>query len=362
MAYFTTMNLPAPTHERFLDKLIQYRKDPRAAEDDLNTALERFFKVPKAITWTNCFTAIALTLMHASRQRKGRVAVSGLAYRRTADIVMWAGLQPIFVDNSPTDLSMDLDALRDTLCHHEVSCILMQHPMVRIANVDAFCALADEFAIPIIFDSVEATGGYFHGERIGKFGFAEAFSLHPSKVINAAEGGVLTFGSRENFASFRNSMEEFGVICRNSGRQLLFGIEPVHAIMGLASLEIYDEVTERHRKQYQQYLTGFRNLQSIAIVPYEEEFTPNYKSILIKVLSDAPGYREKLMNHLETHGIGARRYYSPLHSMTRDCFLPNARALAEKYLILPIGQSVTLADIESICNIIRLFESGESGG
>jgi dTDP-4-amino-4,6-dideoxygalactose transaminase len=361
MTYFTTMNLPAPTHRHFLEKLDKYWGRPQDAIEDFRMALEAFFDIPKAITWTNCFTATALILMHASRGRSKKVAVSGLAYRRTADIVMWAGLEPVFVDNSLETLAMDLGALRETLRLQDIGCILMQHPMVNLADVDSFAALAEEFAVPLVFDSVEATGGYYRGERIGKFGFAEVFSLHPSKVINAAEGGVLTFGSTKSYATFRASMEALGIMCPETGRQLYFGLEPVHAVMGLASLEIYEDVTALHKKQYQYYEEHMRNLKSLELVKYDEKSAPNYKSVLVKFKTGAPEYRARMMEHLETFGIGARRYYSPLHSKTHAYDLPNARILAEHYMILPIGHSVTLPDIESICAKIREFENATLG-
>src|SRR5438093_1407835 len=125
MTYFTTMNLPAPTHGRFVEKLSQYWGKPKEAISDFEAALATFFDVPKATTWTNCFTAIALTLLHASRGRSKKVAISGLAYRRTADIVKWAGLQAVFVDNSPQGLSMDIGALRNVLRQQDIGCVLL---------------------------------------------------------------------------------------------------------------------------------------------------------------------------------------------------------------------------------------------
>ena len=237
MNYFTTMNLPAPSYERFHEKLLHYWGQPQLAVSDFERALKTFFDVPDAITFTNCFTAISLALLHATKGRHKTVAIAGLAYRRTVDIVNWAGLTPVFVDSSPGNLSMDQDALHLLLSRTEVGCILFQHPMVHIAEVDEYLSIARSHGVPIVFDSVEATGGYYHNERIGRFGIAEAFSLHPSKVINAAEGGVLTFGQETDFKAFMQTLAELGVACPETGRQLLFGIEPAHAVMGLASLE-----------------------------------------------------------------------------------------------------------------------------
>jgi dTDP-4-amino-4,6-dideoxyglucose len=357
MAYFTTMNLPAPSHAHFQQQLGPYWGRPEAAVADFEQALRRFFDVPEVSTWTNCFTAIALSLLHATRGRSRRVALAGLAYRRTADIVLWAGLQPVFVDNAAQLLSMDLEALRAVLRAGDIGAILFQHPMVHIADVQAVTDLAGEFGVPVVFDSVEATGGAYRGHRIGRFGLAEAFSLHPSKVINAAEGGVLTFGSSAARAAFDDSMVAMGVLCPTTGRQQLFRLEPVHAVMGLASLEIYDEVLALHQRQFERYAHCLAPSRSLELVHYDERCDPNYKSILVRIRSGRGDDRARLMAHLETLGIGARAYYAPLHGLTQGAELPVARALAEQYMMLPVGHSVTLNDIDWIGEQILAFEA-----
>ena len=357
MAYFTTMNLPAPSHARFQETLGRYSERPEAAVEDFERALRRFFDVPEVSTWTNCFTAIALSLLHATRGRSRRVAVAGLAYRRTADIVLWAGLQPVFVDNAARTLSMDLAALRGLLACDDIGAILFQHPMVHIADVQAVTDLADDFGVPVVFDSVEATGGAYQGQRIGRFGLCEAFSLHPSKVINAAEGGVLTFGSKAARTAFDKSMAALGVVCPNTGRQQLFRLEPIHAVMGIASLDIYDEVRALHKQQFERYAQRLAASRTLELVTYDERCEPNYKSVLVRIRSeDRHCDRARLMAHLEGLGIGARAYYAPLHELTRDTPLPQARALAEGHMILPVGHSVALSDIDWICAEVLAFE------
>lgn len=358
MSYFTTMNLPAPPGARFHELLKDYWGRPQDALMEFEKQLASFFDVPKVSTWTNCFTAMALALLHATRGRSKKVAISGLAYRRTVDIVEWAGLQPVLVDNSPMTLAMDVQALQQTLAQDDIGAILMQHPMVHIADVAAFTEVAQAFGVPIMFDSVEATGGCYQGRKIGRFGLAEAFSLHPSKVINAAEGGVLTFGAASNHALFQESMKQLGVLCPKTGAPHLFGLEPVHAIMGLASLEIYDEVTARHERQYLRYQNGLSGLSGLELVAYDKDARPNYKSILVHVKSGSGHHRQQLLEHLEFLGIGARSYYAPLHRRTAGYSLPQAQRLSEQYFILPIGTSVNFDAIDTICAAIRDFEQG----
>jgi dTDP-4-amino-4,6-dideoxyglucose len=358
MTYYTTMNLPAPSYTDFAEKYNQYKNDPYNAISDFENALKRFFDVEAATTFSNCFTALSIALNYATRDKPKTVATQGMAYRRTTDIILWAGLNPVYVDNSSDSTCMSFKDLIKKLETVRVGCILVQHPMVKMCDVDQFLEIGEAYEIPVVFDSVEATGASYNERRIGGFGLAESFSLHPSKVINAAEGGVLTFGDIDEHRSFNRHLVEIGVLCPHTGRKQLFSIEPVHAIMGMASLEIYDKVCSVFKKQYLRYLSHLKNLKSLDLIEYDFSTNPNFKSILVRLKDNWINGRSKLLAHLESFNIGARAYYSPLHQLTDKELLPNARAMAERYIFLPIGHSVKLTDIDYICEIIAKHEKG----
>lgn len=357
MGYFSTMNLPAPPHGRFLEFLRKYENMPREAVATFEEALRTFFQVEGVATMSNCFTALSIALLFATRGRARTVAIAGLAYRRTVDIVLWAGLRPVCVDTSPETLAMSLDDLRRKADRQAIGCVMVQHPMVNICDVDAYLAFGREYAIPIVFDSVEATGGSYKGKKVGGFGLVEGFSLHPSKVLNGAEGGVLTFGRRGHYDEFLGFIDEIGVRDGRDGRQRLFGLEPLHAIMGLASLTIYEEARSRFREQYLRYRKNLGSSRILELVEYDVESDPNFKSILVRMRGALVGQRARLLENLEKFNIGARAYYAPLHTAISSADAPNASALAGSYAILPTGYSVSLSDIDFICDKIAEFEN-----
>jgi dTDP-4-amino-4,6-dideoxyglucose len=357
MSYFTTMNLPAPQYERFEEIFERYKSSPEDAIHAFERHLCSFFEVQAVVTFSNCFTAIALALLHATRSRPRTVAIAGLAYRRTCDIVLWAGLRPVFVDNDPVTLGMSLPHLEERLKSETIGCILMQQPMVNICNPNEYLVLGERYGVPVVFDSVEATGGQSDGKRIGGFGVVEAFSLHPSKVINAAEGGVLTFAQLSQKQAFMTTMCDIGVMAKSGGERRFFGLEPIHAMMGLASLDVYSEMRKKFMSHYFAYKEGLSGSNLFHLVEYDLAVEPNFKSILVELQNNDKTLRARLLQYLEAANIGARPYYAPLHPLTQGWELPNARQLAEKFFFLPIGHSVSVADIGFICEKLLTFES-----
>lgn len=362
MPYFTTMNLPAPRYERFREKLEQYEKNPVSAVLDFEAALRRFFEVEAVATFTNCFTALSMALLYAARNGPKTVAIAGLAYRRTTDIVLWAGLRPLYVDNDPQTLGMSLPRLEERLKAGGVGCVLVQHPMVNICDPDSYIALCERYGVPVVLDSVEATGGKYGDRRVGGFGTVEGFSLHPSKVINAAEGGVLTFGRATDYHAFREYMRTIGVLDEHSDAKRFFGLEPLHAMMGLASLDVYQDMRARFKTHYLAYRERLQGAQLYHLVEYDMDTDPNFKSVLVELRTPVSGFREELIKYLESHNIGARPYYAPLHPMTRGEILPEAQKLSERYMFLPIGHSVSVRDIEFICEKLLAYTGYDHGG
>ena len=345
------MNLPAPSYERFVDIYNCYKNEPLDAILDFENLLTNFFNVKKVATYTNCFTALSLALQYFTNKRTKTVAIAGLSYRRTTDIVLWSGLKPIYIDNDLDTLGMSLSKLTEQLENSTIGCVLLQHPMVNLVDVQNFISVCDRYEVPILIDSVEATGGTLYGRKIGSIGKIEGFSLHPSKVINGAEGGILTFSTSSEYKTFNRYMQNIGVVSKNNNQDTLFKLEPIHAILGIASLECFDSFRNLFKKQYEKYHKAFVDNKNFEILKYDLNEKNNFKSILIKI-KNKKIKRSKLLKFLEEKNIGARPYYYPLHKLTEDYELYNARVLSESLMFLPIGKSVNIQDIDFISESI----------
>jgi dTDP-4-amino-4,6-dideoxygalactose transaminase len=356
MNYYTTMNLPAPPYNSFISKYRKLEDSPRKAILYFEEKLKQFFSVNHICTFSNCFTSISLALKFVTRNRNKKIAVAALSYRRTTDIVLWAGLEPIYIDNDKQTLAMCLKDLEQNLKTTKIGCVLFQHPMVNIVNPLKVINLCNKYHVPVIFDSVEATGSEYKNKKIGSFGMIEAFSLHPSKVINGAEGGVLTFKNEGIYNLFCEYMRSIGVFNETFNFGSMYALEPLHAIMGLASLESYNDITQTHKIHYDTYCLRLRKDTRIQVIEYDKLNKSNYKSILIKILKEKDLKRKEFINYLEKFNIGARPYYYPLHSLTKQHAVLRANELSKQLLFLPIGHSVNEDVIDFICNKILDYE------
>ena len=71
------------------------------------------------------------------------------------------------------------------------SAILATHIYGTPCDVEGLRDVAEQNGLRLFFDAAHAFGSMHGGTKVGGFGDAEVFSLSPTKVVIAAEGGVI---------------------------------------------------------------------------------------------------------------------------------------------------------------------------
>src|SRR5207302_4705406 len=76
-------------------------------------------------------------------------------------------------------------------------------------DIPALEGLAHRHGLKLIFDAAHAFGSAYRGRPIGSFGDAEVFSLSPTKLLVAGEGGLVTTNDAKLAAAVR-AMRNYG--------------------------------------------------------------------------------------------------------------------------------------------------------
>ena len=355
----STMNLPAPIFKNFdsrMNHYLQKKKDPLL---DLEKELSNFHDVSFVVCFTNCFIAMSLTLRALIINGKDEVIIPSLTYRRMSDIVLWAGLVPRFCDNDPKTLGISPSQIKKNI-DSSTAAIIAPHPIVKLSDSIEIEKIAQYHNIPLLFDSVEASGSELNGKKIGSFGDAEAFSLHPSKLINGCEGGYITTNNQELYNVLKTMRSGNKIKYNHQYRQGHDSkMEYHHAIMALCSLKITTEIIDQNFLQYKIYKNHIKKIPGLKIMKYDLNEKRNFKSILIKVKKSFPVNRDKLYVILNEENIFARKYYYPAQHISqkiKSTRCSNKYVVAERiqgeYLLLPIGHTTSNSDIKKICSIL----------
>ena len=230
------------------------------------------------------------------------------------------------------------------------------------AAVDELQAIADEHGLKLMFDAAHAFGSTYKGQTIGRFGACEVLSFHATKSFNTFEGGAVVTNDDE-LAETMRLMRNFGfhgydnVIHPGTNGKMI----EVCAAMGLTNLDGHDEIIEANIRNHAAYTTALSDIPGISMVAYDSAERNSHHYVVIEVDKSCAATRDQIVVALQAENILARKYFWPgAHRMKpyRDLFphaglvLQETNSVAEKVVVLPTGNAISIENIHVISNVI----------
>jgi dTDP-4-amino-4,6-dideoxygalactose transaminase len=326
---------------------------------DLESRAAEYLGVRECVAVASC-TAGLMLLLRASNLT-GDVILPSFTFAATAHAVAWNGLHPVFADVDPSTLTLSPESVRRAM-GVRTSAILATHIFGTPCEVEELEELAGRDGIRLFFDAAHAFGSLRRGVPIGRFGNGEVFSLSPTKVLVAGEGGII--------ATDDESLAERCRIGRDYGNPgdydcLFVGLNArmseVHAAIALNSLDGLEERIERRNTLAAWYREALSNVEGISLLDVGEGDRSTYKDFTVLVEPDGFGSdADGLGRALAAIGIETRRYYSPpVHTMrayrrigSSGPGLPVTDEVARKTLTLPLWVEMTDAHIGRVADAI----------
>jgi dTDP-4-amino-4,6-dideoxygalactose transaminase len=311
-----------------------------------------------------CNGTIALEVAIRALGLRGEVLVPSYTFAATAHALRWQGIMPIFCDVNRRTHTIDVRRLEERITPQTTG-ILGVHLWGNACEIDELVRIADRHGLKLLFDAAHAFATSYRGRPIGAFGNAEVFSFHATKVVNTSEGGAVVTNDDEladrirlmrNFG-FR-SLDDVASVGTNAK------MSEVAAAMGLTNMESMDAFIAANRGHYAHYRRELADIPGIALLAFNEAEQCNYQYIVVEVDQSVAGLsRNDLVQILRAENVLARRYFFPgCHRLPpyRDLnpdvatLLPETERLAQTVMCLPTGSTLESADVDAICQIVRL--------
>jgi dTDP-4-amino-4,6-dideoxygalactose transaminase len=320
--------------------------------------------VRHAVAVSSCTSG--MMLVHKSSGMTGEVIVPSFTFMATVSALVWAGLRPVFVDVDGASNNLDPLAVEAAITPRTVG-IVAVHQFGNPADIAALEKIAAQHNLKLIFDAAHGAGAQYQGIPVGKQGYAQVFSLSPTKLLISGEGGMVTTNDDDLAASIRIG-REYG----NPGNYdtLFAGLNArmpeFSALLGLRSLEML-EAAARHRNEtvamFQEYLG---RLPGVGFQTVRNGDRHSYRELSITIDGEKFGLtRDELAVALKFENVDTRKYYlPPIHEQTayRAYYdgkpLPNTDWLSSHSLSLPMWSNMSEEVATGICGIIqRLHEN-----
>jgi dTDP-4-amino-4,6-dideoxygalactose transaminase len=146
--------------------------------------------VKHAIAVTSATTGLHLGLAALDIGPGDEVIVPAFTWVATANVVVYCGAMPVFVDVDRTTFNIDPKDLARRVTSR-TKAVIPVHLFGLCADMDAVRAVLQP-DIKIIEDAACAAGAAWHGRSAGALGDLGVFSFHPRKSITTGEGGMVT--------------------------------------------------------------------------------------------------------------------------------------------------------------------------
>jgi dTDP-4-amino-4,6-dideoxygalactose transaminase len=291
----------------------------------------------------------------------GEVIIPSFTFLAAPAAIVWNNLRPVFVDVDPRTTNVTAQAVAAAITPRTVA-ISACHNFGNPCDVQALAAVAAEHGLPLIVDAAHGFGATMHGRPVGGGATAQVFSLSPTKLVVAGEGGVVATDC-DCLAHFVRLGREYG----NDGSYdaLFAGVNgrmpETNAAVALASLAMLDDVADRRRRIADRYRRELEPLPGIEFVEPLAGAASSHKDFSITVDPSRFGMtRDSVRRVLAAQGIETRTYYSPpchrqtafehFHDRMRP--LPATEVLAARSLALPVGAHVDEAVAAEVCEAI----------
>jgi len=330
--------------------------------------IAKYLGVKHAVAVSCCTSGLILTCK--SLELTGEVIVPSFTFSATVQALVWNNLKPVFVDCDPKNFNINAKLIED-LITPRTSAIMAVHVFGMPADIDALVKITKKHGLKLIFDSAHAIGAKYDGKLVGGFGDAEVFSLSPTKVLTAGEGGIVATNDdalAKNIRIGRDYANPGDYNCQFAG--LNARMAEFNAILGLKGLETMEEKVISRNRLAEVYKKNLKNVPGISF----QEGTPGsrstYKDLSILVEPELFGLSRKILAEcLDKENIRTKKYYyPPIH---RQKFITSlfkvdenklkvTNHVSENILSLPMFTHMEEKDIITICNAAKNIRAHSS--
>ncbi|MFO1499932.1 MAG: DegT/DnrJ/EryC1/StrS family aminotransferase [Verrucomicrobiota bacterium] len=261
-----------------------------------------------AVGVANGTDAIVLTLKGLGIGKGDEVITAPNSFLASASAIALAGAVPVFADVTD-DYNLDLGQVEAAI-GPKTRAILAVHLTGRPANLSGLLNLAERHGLCLIEDAAQAVGAKFQGRRVGTFGAAGCFSLHPLKNLNACGDGGIIVTDDEQLRGYLLRARNHGLKTRDECEFWSYNsrLDTIQAAMLRVKLRFLDRWIEQRRENAARYSA---TLNGTVRLPIEER---PYESSVFHTYVIRAERRDALQRHLADRGIGTRIHYpTPIH-------------------------------------------------
>jgi dTDP-4-amino-4,6-dideoxygalactose transaminase len=337
-------------------------------------AFAKRHEVPYALAVTSCTTGLHLALAGLGIGPGDEVIVPAFTWVATANVVIYCGATPVFVDVDRTTFNLDVSQVGARLTRR-TRAVIAVHLFGLSADIDALRAVLPE-NVAIVEDAACAAGGSYKGRPTGGLGNVAAFSFHPRKSITTGEGGMVTTHNArlaERLEQLRNHGASISEEQRHRGPRpyvlpefnLLgynYRMTDLQGAVGLVQLSKLDRFIDERQRWTDYYRHALRDIEWLQMPATPVSGQHAWQAFVTYVDSrKAPTSRNNIMEQLQLAGIATRPGTHAVHMLAyyggrfgcRPDDYPVAKDCDANTMAIPLHNRMSFSDYEYVVDALH---------
>lgn len=328
--------------------------------------------IVKALLTTSCTHATELAALLLDIREGDEVIMPSYTFVSTADAFVLRGATAVFVDIRPDTMNMDEKLIEDAITEKTRAIVPVHYAGVS-CEMDVIMDIADSHGLYVVEDAAQGVMATYKGRALGTIGDFGCYSFHETKNYSSGEGGALLIRD-EKYIERAEILREKGTDRSKFYRGQVdkyrwqdYGSSylpsELNAAYLYAQLELADVINEKRLSLWDRYYE--------LLLPLAEEEFIELPYVPVGCIQNGHMFyikchdleeRTSLIAHLKDNGIMAVSHYIPLHSAPAGLkygrFHGEDRyttSESERLLRLPMYYSLSLDEVEYICENVRAF-------
>jgi UDP-4-amino-4-deoxy-L-arabinose-oxoglutarate aminotransferase len=369
--------------ERELRRLAEVLEGPilttGAAVAEFERRFAEYLGVEHVIGVTSCTAALHLALLAYDIGPGDEVITTPMTFVATANAIIHAGAEPVFVDVEPTTGNLDAGRVEAAITPR-TRAIMPVHLYGQMCDMRALRAIADQHDLRIIEDCAHCIEAVRDGVRPGQLGDVACFSFYATKNITCGEGGALSAHDAavaDRLRTLRLHGMSKGAAERHTRGYEHWDVEEVGWKYNMDNIQgalLIDQIGDMEGwwKRREEICVAYERAFSAAGIEFPKTVGPGRSARHLFTILVEPVLRDPLLKAIQAAGVGVAVNYRAVHLLAyyvkrfgfaRGAF-PIAESIGDRTISLPLYPRMTDEEvayvIDSVVDNYRALRSEEA--
>ena len=324
------------------------------------TQFERLFAefvgVKYAVAVNSGTSALEIPLRALNVEGKS-IIIPTNTFMATPLAALHAGAKVIFADVSRESLSIDPKEIEKKIIDGTVGVIIVHIGGIISPEWNKIKKICESNGLFILEDAAHAHGASIDGQMAGSLGTAGSFSFYPTKIVNTAEGGMITTDD-ENIYKLCLILREHGKTDPDFDIHSELGynwrFSEFHALLGLQQMKKLPWMLSERRRLASIYDELIKEVHDVIAIELSDNIKSSYYKYLLflNTLYDPTVVKNKMRDKFGIT-LPSEVYANPCHKQPvfkkypelvlnkTDEHFPGAKYVSKHQICLPLYPGLT---------------------